>query len=105
VAQSNNAFLNAFTNTYAIANASLAQANAVATELARQQELSRPVAGSVSTADIRTAEGAALVLGLGAAAQDPNLIEARLQTKQLAGIRTAITNAVSGYLGTVAEIF
>jgi chemotaxis protein histidine kinase CheA len=105
VAQSNNAFLNAFTNTYAIANASLAQANAVATELARQQELSRPVAGSVATADIRTAEGAALVLGLGAAAQDPNLIEARLQTKQLAGIRTAITNAVSGYLGTVAEIF
>jgi hypothetical protein len=105
VAQSNNAFLNAFTNTYATANASLAQANAVATELARQQELSRPVAGSVATADIRTAEGAALVLGLGAAAQDPNLIEARLQTKQLAGIRTAITNAVSGYLGTVAEIF
>lgn len=105
VAQSNDAFLNAFTNTYAAANASLAQANAVATELARQQELSRPVAGSVSTADIRTAEGAALVLGLGAAAQDPNLIEARLQTKQLAGIRNAITNAVSGYIGTVAEIF
>jgi hypothetical protein len=105
VAQSNNAFLNAFTNTYAAANAALAQANTVATELARQQELSRPVAGSVATADIRTAEGAALVLGLGAAAQDPNLIEARLQTKQLAGIRTAITNAVSGYLGTVAEIF
>lgn len=105
VAQTNDNFLRAFTNTYAAANASLAQANAVATELARQQELSRPVAGSVATADIRTAEGAALVLGLGAAAQDPNLIEARLQTKQLAGIRTAITNAVSGYLGTVAEIF
>jgi hypothetical protein len=82
-----------------------AAANAVAAELARQQELSRPVAGSVSTADIRTAEGAALVLGLGAAAQDPNLIEARLQTKQLAGIRTAINNAVSGYICTVAEIF
>lgn len=109
VAQSNNAFLNAFTNTYAAANASLAQAqanaNSVFAELARQQELSRPVAGSVSTADIRTAEGAALVLGLGAAAQDPNLIEARLQTKQLNGIRTAINNAVTGYLGTVAEIF
>jgi hypothetical protein len=105
VAQTNQNFLQAFTNTYAIANASLAQASAVAAELNRQQELARPVAGSVSTADIRTAEGAALVLGLGAAAQDPNLIEARLQTKQLAGIRTAITNAVSGYLGTVAEIF
>jgi hypothetical protein len=105
VAQTNENFLQAFTNTYATANASLNAANAVAAELARQQELSRPVAGSVATADIRTAEGAALVLGLGAAAQDPNLIEARLQTKQLAGIRTAITNAVSGYLGTVAEIF
>jgi len=105
VAQTNENFLQAFTGTYAAANASLNAANAVAAELARQQELSRPVAGSVATADIRTAEGAALVLGLGAAAQDPNLIEARLQTKQLAGIRTAITNAVSGYLGTVAEIF
>ena len=105
VAQTNDNFLRAFTGTYATANASLNQANAVAAELARQQELTRPVVGSVSTADIRTAEGAALVLGLGAAAQDPNLIEARLQTKQLAGIRTAITNAVSGYIGTVAEIF
>jgi len=105
VAQTNDNFLKAFTGTYANANASLNASNAVATELARQQELSRPVAGSVLTADIRTAEGAALVLGLGAAAQDPNLIEAKLQTKQLTGIRTAITNAVSGYIGTVAEIF
>ena len=105
VAQTNDNFLKAFTGTYTTANASLNQANAVAAELARQQELSRPVAGSVSTADIRTAEGAALVLGLGASAQDPNLIEAKLQTKQLNGIRNAITNAVSGYIGTVAEIF
>jgi hypothetical protein len=105
IAQTNENFLRAFSGTYATASASLNQANAVAAELARQQELSRPVAGSVSTADIRTAEGAALVLGLGAAAQDPNLIEARLQTKQLSGIRTAINNAVTGYIGTVAEIF
>ena len=105
IAQTNTNFLKAFTGTYGAANAALNQANAVAAELARQQELTRPVAGSVSTADIRTAEGAALVLGLGAAAQDPNLIEARLQTKQLAGIRTAINNAVTGYIGTVAEIF
>ena len=105
VAQTNDNFLKAFTGTYTTANASLNQANAVAAELARQQELSRPVAGSVSTADIRTAEGAALVLGLGASAQDPNLIEAKLQTKQLNGIRNAITNAVGGYIGTVAEIF
>lgn len=105
VAQANDTFLKAFTGTYAAANASLAQANSVAAKLARQQELSRPVAGAVSTADVRTAEGAALVLGLGAAAQDPNLIEARLQTKALNGIRTSINNAVAGYLGTVAEIF
>jgi hypothetical protein len=105
VAQSNNTFLQAFTDTYAAANASLNQANAVAAELARQQELSRPVAGAVATADVRTAEGAALVLGIGAAAQDPGLIEAKLQTKQLVGIRAAITNAVNGYIGTVAEIF
>jgi len=105
IAQTNDNFLRAFSGTYAQASASLNAANAVAAELARQQELSRPVAGSVSTADIRTAEGAALVLGLGAAAQDPALIEARLQTKQLAGIRTAINNAVTGYIGTVAEIF
>jgi hypothetical protein len=105
IAQTNDNFLRAFAGTYTTANASLNAANAVAAELARQQELSRPVAGAISTADIRTAEGAALVLGLGAAAQDPNLIEARLQTKQLAGIRTAINNAVTGYIGTVAEIF
>jgi hypothetical protein len=105
IAQTNDNFLRAFSGTYAQASASLNAANAVAAELARQQELSRPVAGSVSTADIRTAEGAALVLGLGAAAQDPALIEAKLQTKQLAGIRTAINNAVTGYVGTVAEIF
>jgi hypothetical protein len=105
VAQTNDNFLKAFTNTYAAANASLNQANIAAAELARQQELNRPLAGSIATADIRTAEGAALVLGLGATAQDPNLIEARLQTKQLTGIRNAITTAVNGYLGTVAEIF
>jgi hypothetical protein len=105
IAQTNENFLQAFAGTYAAASASLNQANAVAAELARQQQLSRPVAGTISTSDVRTAEGAALVLGLGAAAQDPNLVEARLQTKQLAGIRSAITSAVSGFNGTVAEIF
>jgi hypothetical protein len=105
IAQTNENFLRAFSGTYAAASASLNQANAVAAELARQQQLSRPVAGTISTSDVRTAEGAALVLGLGAAAQDPNLVEARLQTKQLAGIRSAITSAVSGFTGTVAEIF
>ena len=82
--------------------ASVALANA---EMARRAELSRPVQGTVQTADIRTAEGAALVLGLGATAQDPRLIEARLQTKQLGLIRQAIVGATAGYRNTPAEIF
>jgi hypothetical protein len=82
--------------------ASVALANA---EMARRAELSRPVQGTVQTADIRTAEGAALVLGLGATAQDPRLIEARLQTKQLGLIRQAIIGATAGYRNTPAEIF
>lgn len=89
----------------ASANAAISAVARANAELARRAELARPVQGPVATADIRTAEGAALVLGLGAQAQDPQLIEARLQTKQLAGIRTAITNAVAGYLNTPAEIF
>jgi hypothetical protein len=89
----------------ASANNAIAATARAGAELARRAELARPVQGPVATADIRTAEGAKLVLGLGAQAQDPQLIEARLQTKQLAGIRTAITNAVAGYLNTPAEIF
>jgi len=89
----------------ASANDAIAATARASAELARRAELARPVQGPVATADIRTAEGAKLVLGLGAQAQDPQLIEARLQTKQLAGIRTAITNAVAGYLNTPAEIF
>lgn len=80
----------------------VAMANA---EMARRAALARPLQGPVATADIRTAEGAALVLGLGAAAQDPQLIEARQQTKQLQGIRAAIQNAVANYLTVPAEIF
>lgn len=98
IAQSQQNMLQSANNAIALT----AQANA---ELARRVALSRPVQGPVATADIRTAEGAALVLGLGAQAQDPQLIEARLQTKQLQGIRTAITNAVAGYINTPAEIF
>ena len=90
---------------YASANNAIAAVGRANAELARRAELARPVQGPVKTADIRTAEGAALVLGLGAQAQDPQLIEARLQTKKLEGIRQAITNAVAGYINTPAEIF
>jgi hypothetical protein len=87
------------------ANIAIAATARAGAELARRAELARPVQGPVATADIRTAEGAKLVLGLGAQAQDPQLIEARLQTKQLQGIRTAITNATANYMNTPAEIF
>lgn len=88
-----------------IANDAIDAVNRANAELARRAELARPLQGPVKTADVRTAEGAALVLGLGAAAQDPQLIEARQQTKQLQGIRAAITNAVNGYQSATAEIF
>lgn len=104
VTRQNQDFLRSFSDTFGAANASLAAAGALAAEQARRAELSRPVEGAVRTADIRTAEGAALVLGLGAAEQDPALIEARLQTRQLNNIRTAIVNAVQGYLNTPVEI-
>lgn len=44
----------------------------------------------VNTADVRTQEGAALVLNLAANAQDPALIEARLQSKYLKQINENI---------------
>ena len=47
---------------------------------------------TVQAADVRTAEGAALVLGLAANAQDPALIEARMANKILRQIATGLTN-------------
>lgn len=71
-------------------------------ELARQQqaeyerqvkritELNTLGSRTVQTADVRTQEGAALVLNLAANAQDPALIEARLQSKYLKQINENI---------------
>lgn len=71
-------------------------------ELARQQqaeyerqvkritELNTLGSRTVNTADVRTQEGAALVLNLAANAQDPALIEARLQSKYLRQINENI---------------
>jgi hypothetical protein len=50
---------------------------------ARLKELNTLGSQTVQTSDARTQEGAALILGLAANAQDPRLIEARLQTKIL----------------------
>ena len=46
---------------------------------------------TVNTADVRTAEGAAIVLGLAANAQDPRLIEARLTNKRLREVAVGLT--------------
>jgi hypothetical protein len=104
VAKQNDTFLKSFTNAYAGANASLEAANAAAAEILRQQEMMRPVAGPVNTADIRTQEGQNLVLSLAANAQDPALIEARQQTKQLQIIAQGISQAASNYFNTPVAI-
>jgi hypothetical protein len=59
---------------------------------------------SVQTADIRTQEGAALVLGIANAAQDPAAIQARLQTKLLEKIALGIGQAASNYFNQPVAI-
>lgn len=101
----NEVFARSFQNTYAGANAAINAANAAAEAQARKlQQLLTPGPRTVQGADIRTAEGAALVLGLIANEQDPALIEARQQTKQLRSIQQAIVGAVAQYVNTPVEI-
>jgi hypothetical protein len=83
------------------------QAKAQAAEFERQQErvaeLNTLGSRSVSTADVRTQEGAALVLGLAANAQDPRLIQARLTNKLLREQFAALTGNL-GRIGVPAVI-
>jgi phage-related protein len=105
IARQNEAFLSGFQNAYAGANAALAQSARVAEEQARRMEaLTRPTTASVNVADIRTAEGQALVQDVAAQAQDPALIEARLQTKLLNAIASGITGAASNYFNQPVAI-
>jgi hypothetical protein len=105
VARQNDAFLQGFQNAYAGANAALAQSARVAEEQARRMEaLTRPTNASVNVADIRTAEGQALVQDVAAQAQDPALIEARLQTRLLNAIATGITGASANYFNQPVAI-
>lgn len=69
------------------------QAFAAAADRQRKlvQDLNTLGSRTVNTADVRTAEGAALVLGLAANAQDPRLIEARQTNKTLKQIATGLT--------------
>jgi hypothetical protein len=73
-------------------------------QVARITELNTLGSRTVNTADIRTQEGQALVLGLAANAQDPALIEARLQTKQLQLIAQGISQAAGNYFNTPVAI-
>ena len=70
----------------------------------RLQKLNTPGQRNVNTADVRTSEGAALVLNLAAEAQDPAMIEARLQTKLLQLIAQGITGAASNYFKSPVAI-
>lgn len=84
------------------------QQKAAAAEAKRQEERLRKLntlgEGTVSGADIRTQEGAALVLNLAAGAQDPRLIQERLQTKLLEKIATGIGQAASNYFNSPVAI-
>ena len=91
IAQQNTSFANAVQGSVNAANAAIskvAEINNKQTAFLRQLNTLGPQA--VQTADIRTQQGAALVIGLAAEAQDPALVEARLQTKALKAIRDAI---------------
>jgi len=59
---------------------------------------------TINAQDIRSSEGAALVLNLAATAQDPALIQQRLQTKLLEQIATGITQAAANYFNSPVGI-
>jgi hypothetical protein len=84
------------------------QRKAAEAEAKRQEERLRKLntlgQQSVSVADIRNTESANLVLQLGAAAQDPALIQQRLQTKLLEKIAVGIGQASSNYFNQPVAI-
>lgn len=59
---------------------------------------------SVNTSDVRTSEGAALVIDLAANAQDPRLIQERLQTKLLEKIALSLAGAAANYFNSPVAI-
>jgi hypothetical protein len=84
------------------------QQKAAEAEAKRQEErltkLNTLGSQTITGSDIRTAEGAALVLQLTANAQDPRLIQERLQTKLLERIATGIGQAASNYFNQPVAI-
>lgn len=104
ITQQNDLFLSGIQDAYAGANAALAQSARAAEQIRRMEELSRPTNQLATTADFRTAEGQALVLETAQQAQDPALIEQRLQTKLLNTIAAGITGAASNYFSQPVAI-
>jgi hypothetical protein len=84
------------------------QQKAAEAEAKRQEErltkLNTLGSQTITGSDIRTAEGAALVLSLTANAQDPRLVQERLQTKLLERIATGIGQAASNYFNQPVAI-
>ena len=81
---------------------------AIEAEAARQEERIRKLntlgQQSIKATDIRTVEGATLVTDLAASAQDPAMIQARLQTKFLEKISLGIGQAAANYFNTPVAI-
>jgi hypothetical protein len=84
------------------------QQKAAEAEAKRQEERLKKLntlgSQTITGSDIRTAEGAALVLNLAANAQDPRLIQERLQTKLLERIALGIGQAASNYFNQPVAI-
>ena len=81
---------------------------AIEAEAARQEERIRKLntlgQQSIKATDIRTVEGATLVTDLAASAQDPAMIQARLQTKFLEKIALGIGQAAANYFNQPVAI-
>jgi hypothetical protein len=84
------------------------QQKAAAAEATRQEERLRKLntlgEQSIKATDIRTVEGATLVTDLAASAQDPAMIQQRLQTKLLEKIAIGIGQAASNYFNQPVAI-
>jgi hypothetical protein len=85
-----------------------AQQMAAAEEANRQRDrlnnLNTLGATTIKSQDVRTAEGANLVLALASSEQDPAAIQARLQTKLLQQIALGIGQAASNYFNAPVAI-
>lgn len=84
------------------------QRKAAEAEAARQEERIRKLntlgSQTIQATDIRTVAGATLVTDLAASAQDPAMIQQRLQTKLLEKIAVGIGQAAANYFNTPVAI-